>query len=90
MSGNQSSDWKLDAHFGGDAPWTASRDDILARMSADGGWFRFSEYDNVRAVLDLEAEGKIEFDPDWNNRVSGMVTSLRVKVVDDDREAPGE
>lgn len=80
MTGNISSDWRKDAGISGEKPWEVPKSEILRTMRDDGGWFRFNEYSNIGAVIELLEEGSIEFDPDWNNRHSGMVTSIRARA----------
>lgn len=66
--------------MGGDEPWNATKEEILAKMQKTGDWYSFSEYDNTKAVMDLIQSGDIELDQSHNNRVSGMVTSLRARA----------
>lgn len=61
-------------------PWTVSKEDILDRMTKDGGWFLFGDYDNTKAVFDLLSEGKIHLDPSYDNHASLLSVSLRARI----------
>lgn len=84
MTNNQSDDWKLDANGYPDLDHKSGPQAYLDAMIADGGWFLFCEYDDVtKNILPLHRDGLIEYDPNWNNRISGMVTSIRARAVMD-------
>jgi len=77
---NHSDDWRKDATIGGNEPWIQPDEYILKRMRKVGGWFGFGEYDNISAVVRLINSRQIEVDENWNNRISGMVTSIRARA----------
>jgi hypothetical protein len=65
---------------GGKDPWLWTAGQIYAAMP-DDRWCHFGEYDNTTAVMELVRKGRLELNPDKNNRIFGMVTSLYARKV---------
>jgi len=87
MGGNMTDDWRLDNHFEYPQDGKISAPAMLEWMVADGGWFRFCEYDSLDALFALKRAGSVEYDPNWNNRHSSMVTSFRARAALRNHEA---
>lgn len=60
--------------------WEMTEAEIVAKMRP-GEWKHFSEWDNIAALVSLVKKGILEPDRSGGNVVSGMGTSLKLRLV---------